>query len=41
MRRWAPPTRYMLRRITASTMNDLIWDLSILAVNENPLEDFP
>ena len=24
-RRWAPPTRYTLRRITASIMKDLIW----------------
>ena len=24
MRRWAPPTRYTLRRITASIMKDLI-----------------
>ena len=24
-RRWAPPTRYTLRRITASVMKDFIW----------------
>ena len=36
-RRWAPPTRYTLRRNTASIMKDLIWfDLRSTILNVTP-----
>ena len=39
-RRWAPQTRNMLRRNTASIMKDLIWDLNIAIIAKAILPHF-